>query len=339
MSLFKVVDSVLGTDFSGSKARKAIDRAAATAAQYNQQAIETMKQYGDKAVNVYKEYMDRGLSESEAMNAAAIEAQNEGFGNAQQIYQDMFNASQDARRPHDMAGLSMLQALPQLQAALGLPAYQLPTQLSQTRLGGQPGAGSPDEPPTSGQLREAGQTDGQLREYTGGYNVAASPLYQWLMDQMDDQLAHQLAAMGISGDPAAALIRSRGVQQLGAQERERQVANMMQMVQGGLGVTQGFGQMEAQAGRDLSGMQMQHAGNISNLYNQNAATRAGMFGNMANALGQFNMGMGGQIAQGQLATGQGQLQAGLQKAAIPNPVNQLINTGLQLYGMGAFKGG
>jgi len=337
MGLFSAVDKVLGTDFSGDKARKAIDKAAETSAAYNRQALQTLQKYGDQAISVYKEYMDRGLSEAEAMNAAAIEAQNQGFGDAQQIYQEMFNASQQARTPYDMAGLSMLQTLPMLQAALGLPSYQLPTQLQQTRLGGQPaGQTEAGEPMTSAELREAGQTSGQLREYTGGYSVEASPLYQWQLQQMDDQLAHQMAAMGLSGDPSAALIRSRGVQQLGAQERERQIANMMQMVQGGLGVTSSFGQPEAQAGRDLANMQMQHAGNISSLYNQNAATRAGMFGNMAQTLGQYNLGLGGQMAQGQLAQGQGFMQAGLQKAAIPNPMNQLLNTGVQLYGMGAF---
>jgi len=33
------------------------------------------------------------------------------------------------------------------------------------------------------------------------------------------------------------------------------------------------------------------------------------------------------------------MNAGLSKAQMPNGVNQLINTGLQLYGMGAFGGG
>lgn len=171
------------------------------------------------------------------------------------------------------------------------------------------------------------------------YDVAASPLYQWQLQQMDDQLKHQLNAMGISGDSAAAYIRSKNVGQLAAGERERQVANMQQMLSQGLQVGSTLGQPQMQAASDLSSMDINQGLNTANLLNQGASTRAGLYSNLGQNLGQTQMGIGANLAQGGIAQGQNLMNASLSKAQIPNGMNTLLNTGLQLYGMGAFGGG
>jgi hypothetical protein len=337
MSLFGFVDKLIGTDFSGDKAKKAIDKATGAATSANAQATETMKEYSTKASELFKQYVDQGMSEYEAAQKAASDALREGYTKAEQTYQtgsdaavnrleqgyqtgqqtymDMFNQAQQARAPYEDAGRSMLGVLPQLQGALGLP-------------GG------------------------------AAYDVTASPMYQWQLGQMDEQLANQLAAMGVGNDTVGAYIRSKGVQQLGAQERERQIANMQQMLGQGINVASSLGVPQMQAAGDLSGMNVGAGVNAANLMAQNtgglasmqaqagagqadllnqaAVNRANMLAQLGQNLGQVQLGLGGNVAQGQIATGQNIMNAGISKAQIPNPMNQLINTGLQLYGMGAF---
>jgi hypothetical protein len=315
MGLFDFVDKVIGSDFSGNKARGEIDAATSAANAGNAQAAKTMELYGDKAKQLYQTYIGQGMDAVTAANKAARDSASAGYAQGEQTYRDLYGQAQSARTPYNMAGLSMLQALPQLQAALGLTAYNMPTSMA----GNDPNAA--------------------LTQYTGGYDVAASPLYQWQMQQMDDKLKHQLAAMGINNDAAAALIRSQNVGQLGAEERQRQIADLQNLVSGGLGVAQGFGQLEQQAAGDLSGMQINAGLTEANLLNQGAMARGTMAANLGQLLGQTELGVGGNIAQGQIAGGQNALNAGLSKAQIPNGMNQLVNTGLQLYGMGAFGGG
>jgi hypothetical protein len=60
---------------------------------------------------------------------------------------------------------------------------------------------------------------------------------------------------------------------------------------------------------------------------------------LGQGLANIQLGIGGNMGQSQIAGGQMAMNAGLSKASMPNPMNQLINTGLQLYGMGAFGGG
>ena len=243
----------------------------------------------------------------------------------------MFDQANQARQPYEQAGMQLLGAVPSLAAALGL----------------------------SGQ----------------SYDVAASPLYSWQKEQLDRNLTHQLAAMGINNDAAAAMIRSQGIGQLGAEERERQVNNLLQTAGMGLNVASTFGQpqmqqaqmlgsqgmnqqqmilaaqqaaqagdmatanMLMQAASDLANMQVNQGLNQASIINQSALARGGMLSGLGQNIGQTQLGIGGNVAQGQIAQGQNLMNAGIAKAQIPNGVNQLINTGLQLYGMGAFGGG
>lgn len=364
MSFLKAIDSVTGSDFSGSKARGSIDKATAAANAANAAAVESLKQYGDKAMQSFVNYTNQGMDAVSAAERAASEAMAGGYTQGQQTYTDylnralgsvqagqqdfigtqeqlggqnradmlgLFNQSNMARQPYEQAGQELLTSIPALTAALGL----------------------------SGQ----------------SYDVAASPLYSWQKQQMDEGLTHQLAAMGINNDAAAAMIRSRNLGQLGAEERERQMANLMQTANMGLGVASSFGQpqmqqaqmlgnlgmnqqqmmlaaqqaaqagdmatanMLMQAASDISGMQVNQGLNQANNLNQSALARSGMLTNLGQNIGNTQLGIGGNIAQGQIAQGQNLMNAGISKAQIPNGMNQLINTGLQLYGMGAFGGG
>lgn len=337
--IFGFVDKILGTDFTGDKAKKSIDKATAAAQGANAAAAETIQKFGKEAAEIYERYVREGLSAYDAANKAASDAVAAGFPQAiatyqqggadalarlergyvegEEAYRNQYAASQTARQPYVEAGTQMLGAVPQLASALGLP-----------------GAGS--------------------------YDVTASPLYQWQMQQMDEQLANQLAAMGIGNDTVAAYIRSKNVGQLGAQERERQIANLQQMAGMGMQAASTFGQPEMQAAGDLANMniaggvnaanlmaqnagqvggaQMQQAATQAELLNQAAMARSNALSGLGQGLANIQLGMGGNVGQGQIASGQAAMNAGISKAQMPNPVNQLINTGLQLYGMGAFGG-
>lgn len=364
MSFLKAIDSVIGSDFSGSKARGSIDKAASAANSANAAAIESLKQYGDKAMQSFVNYTNQGMDVVSAAEKAASEAMASGYNQGQNTYTDylnralsttqgaqqdfvgtqqqlsdqtradllnLFNQSNVARQPYEQAGNQLLTSIPALTAALGL----------------------------SGQ----------------SYDVAASPLYSWQAQQMDEGLTHQLAAMGINNDAAAAMIRSRNLGQLGAEERQRQMADLMQTANMGLGVASTFGQpqmqqaqmlgnqgmnqqqmmlaaqqaaqsgdmatanMLMQAASDLANMQISQGTNQANILNQSAMARSGMLTGLGQNIGNTQLGIGGNIAQGQIAQGQNMMNAGISKAQIPNGMNQLINTGLQLYGMGAFGGG
>ena len=70
MSLFKFVDKIIGTDFSGDKARKQIDQASAAGQAGNAAAAATMKQYGEEASRIYEKYVREGMDTFEAANKA-----------------------------------------------------------------------------------------------------------------------------------------------------------------------------------------------------------------------------------------------------------------------------
>ena len=90
--------------------------------------------------------------------------------------------------------------------------------------------------------------------------------------------------------------------------------------------------MLMQAASDLANMQVNQGLNQASIINQSAMARGGMLSGLGQNIGQTQLGIGGNVAQGQIAQGQNLMNAGIAKAQIPNGVNQLINTGLQLYG-------
>jgi hypothetical protein len=166
------------------------------------------------------------------------------------------------------------------------------------------------------------------------FDVAASPMYQWQKEQMDQELTAQLNAMGLSGDNAAAFIRSQNLGQLGAQETQRQMADLQNMVQGGLSASQSLGQPQFQAARDLAGLYGGSASNQAGLLQQAAMNRGNTLSGMGQSLAGFNLGMGANQANALLAGGQSAMNMGISRAQQPNAMNQLLNTGIGLFGMG-----
>ena len=310
MGLFDIADSILGTDLSGKKARGDIDSALAAAQQGNQQAIDTVKEFGNKAMGIYQRYVEQGMDEQTAMQEAVTDTLTDAYGGARETYQQQYQEAMKARQPLDTAGRSLLQTLPTLQAALGLTPYELT-----------PGPG------------------GELQRSDTTYDVEASPLYQNQLEELDRNLAAQMNAMGLQNSPASALIRSRGVGDLAAGERERQVANMMGLMQAGLNTSANAGQFQMQAGRDLSNLDVGLGQGLAGAQQAVGTNKTNLLTGLGQNLANTTLGMGQNIAQGQATMGQNAMSAGISKAQIPNPMNQLINTGLQLYGMGAFSPG
>lgn len=294
MSILKAIDGILGSDFSGSKAAGAIDKATGQANAANQAAMQIIQQYGDKAMNIYKDYMQKGLDESTAVEQAAMDVIQKYGGTAKQDLLNYYQQAKEAAAPYEQAGVSLLDAIPALKAAMGLG---------------------------------------------GEYNVENSPMYEWQRGQLDEALTAQMNAMGQSGSPAAALIRSKGIGQLGASEAERQMANLFAAAQMGLGATQNLGNREMAMGQNMAGLTTGMGGSIVDILNQQAANRSNIYSNAGANLGQTTLGIGGNLAQGRIGMGTNLMNAGISKAQIPNGMNQLINTAVQLYGMGAFGGG
>jgi len=293
MGLFDLVDSIVGTDFSGNKARKEIDKALGLANQANQAAMQIIQQAGDKAISTYREYMKKGMTEYDAAHQAAIEALRDAGTTSEKTFTDWFNKARLARKPFTDATTQALGAVPVLSSALGLPSDV-------------------------------------------AYDVTASPLYNWQLNQLDEQLTAHLNALGLRDSGVGAAIRSKNVGQLGAEERQRQINDLMNLSSMGLQAGQSLGSNEMGAGQVLAGNQLNVGSSIADLYNQAAINRANMFNNLGNNIADVQMGVGGNMAQGTIAQGQNIMNAGISKAQIPNPMNTLINTGLQLYGMGAF---
>jgi hypothetical protein len=92
-----------------------------------------------------------------------------------------------------------------------------------------------------------------------------------------------------------------------------------------------------QAGRDLAGLETGLGQGIAGVQQAVGTNKTNLLTGLGQNLANTTLGMGQNIAQGQATMGQNAMSAGISKAQIPNPMNQLINTGLQLYGMGAFS--
>lgn len=337
MGLFDFVDDVLGTDFTGDKAMGKYREGVNAQSAANSQAAQVMERYGKQASEMFLEYLDKGMDAEDAMresalaaaqsgNEKAIQAYQENYGKAIDamqagneealgLYNENYQAGLNARSPYDYAATEMIGALPQLQAAMGLPG-------------------------------------------AGEYDVKASPMYQWQKDQMNQDLTAQMNALGLNNDNASVYIRSQGLGKLGAMETERQMRDLQNMV--GVGMQHGasLGQSQFQGARDMAGLASRGAGNMANLYAGGAGNMANIYarGAMSEAdilnQGAINrgatLGRAGQILAGWerdnginqanmlTANGQNAMNMAAMDASRSNPMNELINTGISLWGQGAF---
>ncbi len=275
------------------------------AAGYIQQGADAQTAYQMAALKQQQELMDRQLGVATADKQMAYD-----------INREQFLANQQNILPYQMASLSALQALPQLQQLLGMQAYNLPRtiaqftppqvnyaqtyQQTQQQLFPditdaeivEPATGlrvniRAPEPETT--TNAQGTTTNQaLSAYTGpAYDLNNSPLYLWQKQQAEEALTNQLAAAGLSGSTYAQRELSRQNQGLAAAERERVVGNLTSMVNMGMGgANLGQASFTTPQSTDIMNAYQTGGNNISSIY-----------GNLGAIQGQ----LGSQLAQNYMA--------------------------------------
>lgn len=275
------------------------------AAGYIQQGADAQTAYQMAALKQQQELMDRQLGVATADKQMAYD-----------INREQFLANQQNILPYQMASLSALQALPQLQQLLGMQAYNLPRtiaqftppqvnyaqtyQQTQQQLFPditdaeivEPATGlrvniRAPEPGTT--TNAQGTTTNQaLSAYTGpAYDLNNSPLYLWQKQQAEEALTNQLAAAGLSGSTYAQRELSRQNQGLAAAERERVVGNLTSMVNMGMGgANLGQASFTTPQSTDIMNAYQTGGNNISSIY-----------GNLGAIQGQ----LGSQLAQNYMA--------------------------------------
>ncbi len=225
---------------------------------------------------------------------------------AYDINRGQYAANQQNILPYQMASLSALQALPQLQQLLGVNAYNIPTSITQytppeanyaklyaatqeqlfpttsteTAATTEKGTGlranmrPADDAGTSATAASTGSgatTTQSLTPYSGeAYDLNNSPLYKWQKQQMEEGLTSQLAAAGLSGGTYAQRELARNTQSLAAQERERVVSNLQSLTNLGM---QG-------AGLGQSSFSTPQSSDLLNAYDTNAQNIANVYGNL-----------------------------------------------------------
>lgn len=283
------VISVLGAVTSKQK------NPADAAAGMIQQGADAQTAYQMAALKQQQELMDRQLGTATADKQMAYD-----------INRQQFLANQQNILPYQMASLSALQALPQLQQLLGMQAYNLPQsiaqftppevnyaqtyqQTQQQLFPDTTGAAAPQEPATGlrvnirapelGGANAQGTTTNQaLSAYTGpAYDLNNSPLYLWQKQQAEEALTSQLAAAGLSGGTYAQRELSRQNQGLAAAERERVVGNLTSMVNMGMGGS-GLGQASFTTPQSTD---------IMNAYQTGTDRIVDIYGNLGNIQGNL----------------------------------------------------
>lgn len=267
--------------------------------------------------------IQRGTQAANAANAAAAtQAANANWLGLQ----DYLRYGQEAMGAIDAGQANAANALTQ---GYGGATQQLIDRYNQSQQASQPYIDSIQQLlGTSGDLLNAMGIGG------GTYNVQASPMYQWQKQAMDNELAAQLAASGLSPDSAqAAYIRSQGIGQLGAQESERQIANLMQTAQMALPYGQYLGQSDRELGGLLYQGGLQQGAGLSDIYSQAARDKASLYGGM----GEQSLGVNqniGQIYGGSLAQeGQNLYNSGIAQSNTRLGLGDLLNTAANVYGI------
>ena len=312
------------------KARDAANEIAAAAnatqVQYTREAMKQYMDYLDKALGAGKEGQQQAIATQLAGGQAALDLARQGA--AQKMSWAL---------PTQAASLSALQALPQMQTLLGMPAYNLPTTIDTTtpssvNLAGlyqnalSAGQGVPTGPGSMGTpVAGAGSPASSyaLTPYTGKtIDVTASPLFQWQNKQMQENVNRSLAARGYGSSPAAAAILADEYSKLTGAETEKLYNRLQNMVNLGAGMPGATG--GTAAGTEMAGATGNLASNLSSIYNQAAATRAGLYEGAGQTLASGNIAMG--TAAGNL----GQQQA---QNALSSVGQSPLSTALQLYSL------
>lgn len=332
------IDWLTGED----KAKKAREQAAEIAA--TSQAQQTA--YVDKSLKAYMDYMDKALKATGEGTDKAIAAQLAGGQAAADLARAGAMQKMSWNLPTQAASLSALQALPQLQMLMGMPAYNLPTTIDTSApprvdlaglyRGAQTGGGAPG---AVGGVGGAESSQFALTPYTGkAMDITASPLFKWQNKQMQENVNRNLAARGFGSSPAAAAILADEYSKLTGMEADKTVSRLQQMI--GLGAG-----MPGATGGEAAGTTMANAtgnigSNLSNIYNQAANARAGLYEQAGQTQAAAYSGLGQSI--GQMGAAQAQARAqqtGTSPLSLLTSLYSMYNApvtgGMNLFGPGA----
>lgn len=308
-------------------------QASETAQQIAGQANAAQGQYTKQAMDEYMKYLDKALASSDTGRQQALAATLAGGQAGLDLARQGAAQQMSWNLPQQAASLSALQALPQMQQLMGMPAYNIPTtidtsmpgqvnlaQLYQNALAGGTGAGTAG---TGGAgVAPGAQSSFNLTPYSGkAMDITASPMFQWQNKQMQENVNRNLAARGYGSSPAAAAILADEYSKLTGAETDKTYNRLQQMYQGAFGQGSTGG---TPAGTTMANVPSAVASNLSNIYNQSANQRAGLYEGAGSTLASGLSALGSQAG----ALGQQQAQAALGSVGT-SPLSLLT----KLYGM------
>jgi len=324
----KAMDWLTGED----KAKKARNKAQEIA----NASLAAQKSYAEQGLNAYTDYMQKALQSSTEGQDKAIAAQLAGSQAALDLARQGAAQKMSWALPTQAASLSALQALPQMQALLGMQAYNLPTSidtstpgsvnLAQLYKNAQQGLSTGGA--TGGTAGAGGTTSSYaLTPYTGKtINIENSPLFNYQNKQMQENVNRALMARGYGASPAGAAILANEYAKLTANEADKTYGRLQSMFQAGAG-------MGGATGGEAAGTTMGNAvsglgSNLSNIYNQAANARSGLYEQAGQTASSMYSALGNQAAN------VGATQA---QAALSNVGKSPLYTALDLYQL--YKGG
>lgn len=176
-------------------------------------------------------------------------------------------------------------------------------------------------------------TQFELKPEAVQFNMQASPLYDWQKQQATENINRALAARGIGGGAPATAVLGNAYTQLAAEERQRQVADLQNMVGMGMGISPNAPQGMGQAANAVSNF----GGNLGNVLNQSSAQRQGLYSDIGSGLGNAYAAMGAGQGQGLLNMGQIQAAGANAMAQQPSALSQIAGLA-SLWGSGGMFG-
>ncbi len=302
--------------------------------------IDQIQDTGRAAQEITEDYLNRSQ-----------EALTSGYEGARRDVQQGFGEAQAAREPYRQATETMLGAADRLAAAQGLPGagsydvkaspmYQWQKEQMDKELTAQMNAMGLQNVPASAQIRSEnlsrlGAEESQ-RQLSSLYNMAGMGLQAGQsLGNLEAQQGQVLGNLSQNQGNALAQLLA----QTGGNLSNIAMQTGVGATNAGMGQTQALAQNRGNFGQNLGNLYMQEGSVLAGQDMQLAQLLANLQQNLGMNLGNVNMGIGSNIANSQIAGGQSAMNMGIARAQQPNPLNQLLNTGISLFGMGAFSGG